>query len=494
MSDDGFDCDILIAGYGPVGAMLAALLVQQGLRVIVAERDTQVYPLPRAAHVDHEIMRLFQQVGIVDAIAPFVRPAPNYEFCAADGTVLMQFDMPHTGTLSGWANGYMIHQPGIEIALRAKVDESELATILLGHSVSGARHNGESVEADVTGADGTRRMRARYLVACDGASSAIREAIGIGLHDFAFDEPWLVVDAIVRDPSRLPVVNLQICDPARPTTCVLMSAGRHRWEFMLLPGETAEQVLDDDFIQALLDPWDVGDAVTIDRKAVYRFHGLVAHRWRSGRIFFAGDAAHQMPPFAGQGMCSGLRDAANLAWKLAATIEGRADEMLLDSYQTERAPHVQFFIDLAINMGRVVCTLDPQVAAQRDAGMLAQRASGAAVLPAAPAPRLGPGHFFASAAAGDYFPQPWCANGTRLDDILGLGAWLITRDVTSTHGHAAVAITDARLFPFRDALGAWFDKHDAQAVLVRPDRYVFGTGSPADLVAAYDSEPALQLA
>jgi 3-(3-hydroxy-phenyl)propionate hydroxylase len=485
MSDDSFDCDVLIAGYGPVGAMLAALLVQQGLSVIVAERETSVYPLPRAAHVDHEIMRMFQQVGIIDEIAGCVRPAPNYEFRAADGAVLMQFDMPQTGTASGWANGYMIHQPGIETALRAKVAGSPLATVLLGHSVGAAKHSGSGVVVEIDGPNGKTSGSAHYLVACDGASSAIRESQGFGLHDFAFDEPWLVVDVIVADPARLPTVNLQICDPARPTTCVLMAAGRHRWEFMLLPGETAEHVLEDSFIQSLLAPWNVGDAVTVERKAVYRFHGLVAYRWRHGRIFLAGDAAHQMPPFAGQGMCSGLRDAANLAWKLAAMIKHGADDALLDTYQSERAPHVQFYIDLAINMGRVVCTLDREVAAQRDAGMLAQRAAAGSVMPAMPAPRLGDGHFFISPGSGNYFPQSLSNDGKRLDDVLGPGPWLIGNSVPAVPDMLSISMDDARLAPFHAELSAWLGGHDAAAVLVRPDRHVFGTGNPDALAAAF---------
>jgi 3-(3-hydroxy-phenyl)propionate hydroxylase len=168
----------------------------------------------------------------------------------------------------------------------------------------------------------------------------VRQAVGIGLFDYGFDEPWLVVDVKLQPGARAPDVNLQVCDPARPTTCVLSGPGRHRWEFMLLPGETSEDVLRDGFIESLLAPWDCGP-LEIERRAVYRFHGLVAETWRLGRVLLAGDAAHQMPPFAGQGLCSGLRDAANLAWKLDAVLGGRAHEALLDTYQPEREPHTR---------------------------------------------------------------------------------------------------------------------------------------------------------
>jgi 3-(3-hydroxy-phenyl)propionate hydroxylase len=272
-------------------------------------------------------------------------------------------------------------------------------------------------------------------------------------------------------------VNLQVCDPERPTTCVLMGPGRHRWEFMLKPGETPEQAASDAFIQPLIDLWDCGP-VTLERRAVYRFHGLVAKTWRSGRVLLAGDAAHQMPPFAGQGMCSGLRDAANLAWKLAAVLDG-ADDGLLDTYQTEREPHVRAFIELAIHMGRVVCTLDPEAAAQRDAAMLAGPQASAPL----PAPALGPGHVMAG--AGGLFIQTW-ADGQGLDDVLGPGAWLIARDGAAPEaGMTVVGLAEPRLAGHREALAAWLGQHGAAAVLVRPDRYVFGAGDPAALAAAW---------
>jgi len=267
-----------------------------------------------------------------------------------------------------------------------------------------------------------------------------------------------------------------------------MGPGRHRWEFMLLPGETAEQVLDDRFIQPLLDAWDCGP-MRIERKAVYRFHGLVAKDWRQERVLLAGDAAHQMPPFAGQGMCSGLRDAANLAWKLQAVLSGQASEALLDTYQAEREPHVRTYIQLAIGMGQVVCTLDPQIAARRDAGMLAQRAAGVSPLPpASPAPLAGAGVMTGAPAAGGLFPQPVSGPSeqyARLDDVLGDGPWLITRQACATDGLATFALSDPQLAPFRDTLARWLDQYQAEAVLVRPDRYVFGTGEPAALAAAY---------
>jgi len=486
----GFDCDVLVVGLGPVGAALTALLARAGVKTLAVDRSAEVYPLPRAAHFDHEIMRVFQALGVAEVAAQHARPAPAYEFRAADGQVLMRFDLPVGRSPSGWATGYMFHQPEIERALRAAAQACPEGEIRLGWAFAGLQQDADGVTVALNGAEGEQRVRARYVVGCDGASSAVRAALGVTLDDFGFDEPWLVVDVLVPQDARTPDINLQLCDPARPVTCVLMGPGRHRWEFMLRPGETAEQVLDDGFIRPLIDTWDCGP-VEIERKAVYRFHGLVAHDWRAGRVLLAGDSAHQTPPFAGQGMCSGLRDAANLAWKLEAVIRDGADPALLDTYQTERDPHARALIQLAIGMGKVVCATDPAEVAARDAQMLAAQAAGAPPIPpSAPQPFAAGAILAGAPAAGAYFPQPWSTDEgpvERLDDVLGPGAWLIARNgaARTLKGVRSVALGDPRLARLAPALAAWLDAQGAEAVLVRPDRYVFGTGAPADLLDAY---------
>lgn len=476
------DVDVVVVGLGPVGAALAALLEQSGLSVLAVEREPQVYPLPRAAHFDGEVMRIFQQLGVAEAVLAHTRPVPDYVFKAADGGVLMRFPAQAPG--DGWRSGYMFHQPGLELALRDRLAASARVTVRIGEQFTGFIQDDDGVTVALEGPDGARSVRARYLVGCDGASSSVRAAMGAGLFDYGFDEPWLVIDVKVGEDARLPDVNLQLCDPARPTTCVLMGPGRHRWEFMLKPGETAEMVLGDAFLLPLLAEWDCGD-IQIERRAVYRFHGLVAQRWRSGRVLLAGDSAHQTPPFAGQGMCAGMRDAANLAWKLAAVLRGEARADLLDTYQSEREPHVRSYIELAIGMGRVVCTLDPEAAAARDAAM--RDPAKAAELPSLAPPAPGPGHLMTGApGAATLFPQPF-ADGVGLDDVLGDDAWLIAEAPPAAAGVTAVALSDPRLGPYRARLEAWLTRHSAPAVLVRPDRYVFGTGAPAELVAAWDA-------
>ena len=479
--------DVILVGAGPTGAVLATLLGQSGVRVLLTDRAAEIYPLPRAAHIDHETVRIFQQAGVADAVMATFRPAEQYDFLAADGQVLMRF--LSQGSPSGWPASNMIHQPSVEAALRRRIAGLDTVDLRVAWDLLDYRRDGAGVEARFQTPDGEQRIAARYLVGCDGAASRVRGLCGAPLEDLQFDEPWLVIDTLVLDPARLPDINLQICDPARPTTCVMMGSGRHRWEFMLKPDETQAQVLDDGFIADLLAPWKVEGAVTLERKAVYRFHALVADGWRHGPVFLAGDAAHQMPPFAGQGMCSGVRDAANLAWKLAAVLRGDAGDGLLDTYETERRPHVRAIIDLALMMGRTVCILDPVAAAQRDVALLAQRA-------AAPPDGVGEGLAFpplaggcvlaGTAAAGDLFIQPW-SGARRWDDVAGAGSWLITTEqVSPSPGLRILHLADPSLGDLAAPLAAWLAQRGATAVLVRPDRHVFGTGAPEDLIQAWD--------
>ncbi len=479
--------DVLVVGLGPTGAVLAALLAEQGLHVLAIERDIEVYRLPRAAHFDAEIMRVFQRLGIADAILPETRPLRVYEFRNAAGDILMRFEYDKPLAASGWEPSYLFHQPTMDRALRARLAEMKTVDIRLGATLAGFEQRGDSVHARIENNGETFEVDARHLVACDGAGSTTRRALGIELFDYGFDEPWLVVDTIVADESRLPAYGVQVCDPERPTTVMPMSRGRRRWEFMLKPGEDPEEMLGDDRVAALLAPWVRAGEFELVRKAVYRFHGLVAKEWRRGRVLLAGDAAHQMPPFAGQGMCSGIRDAANLAWKLALVLGHEADEALLDSYQIEREPHVKAIIELAIGMGRVVCTLDPEVARQRDIEMSAQHRAGdgmAGIVPP-PQPGLAAGVRMESPAAGEIFPQPIVQTAAGLErndrQLPSSGFCLVTREASSLELPSVVTAVPA--VALGDATSRWLDGLGVESALVRPDRYVFGTGEPRRLVA-----------
>lgn len=471
-----FDCDVLIVGGGPTGVTLAVLLAKRGVSVIVVEKEVQIYPLPRAAHIDHEGMRVLQEAGVAQAVMATSRRAGRYDFLNAKGDLLLRFEGGDQIGPGGWPAANMIHQPGVEAELRGALAALPKARLHSGWELQSFADDGAGVTASLATPEGEKTLRARYMVGADGARSPVRKAAGIVFDDLNFEEPWLVVDVLVDDYSRLPDANLQICNPKRPTTCVLMGEGRHRWEFMILPGESAEQVSADSFIEKLLEPWDVKGAVQLERKAVYTFRARIAAQWRKGRVLLAGDAAHQTPPFAGQGMCSGLRDAANLAWKLAAVTQGKAFESLLDSYQTERQPNLRATIDMAIMMGKMVCVTSTWGALLRDLKL--KLARGLGKLPDGPPayPPIPAGAILAgSPAAGSYFPQSLSRDGMKLDEVLGMGQWLIARE----------DLAGPDLAPFARQIGGWLDRHGAEAVLVRPDRYVFGTGESAVLMEAW---------
>jgi 3-(3-hydroxy-phenyl)propionate hydroxylase len=472
-----FDCDVLIVGAGPTGLTLAILLAQRGVNVIVAEKEAAPYLLPRAAHIDHEGMRILQEAGAADEVFAGSRGVTRYDFLNGGRKLLMRFEGADRIADGGWPGANMIHQPSVEAALRRSLARQPTARLHHLWEVLSFEDSGADVTAHIKTPGGLSKVHARFLVGADGAKSPVREIAGIPSEDLRFEEPWLVVDVLVEDPARLPSGNLQICDPKRPTTCVMMGKGRHRWEFMILKGETAEQVSRDAYIEKLLEPWDVKGAIRIERSAVYTFRARIAEKWRCGNIFLAGDAAHQMPPFAGQGMCSGLRDAANLAWKLAAVIKDGASRELLDTYQPEREPNLRAIIDTAIMMGRMVCTTNWLLAKTRDIKFAIGRALGK--LPRGPSayPPILEGAILAgSTGAGSYFPQPVAADGARLDDALGPRHWILTRDDFSRPS----------LAPFASKIARWLDDRNADAVLVRPDRYVFGTGRADELSRAWD--------
>ncbi len=467
--------DIAIVGFGPTGATLAALCARRGLSVVVFDKDVDVYPRPRAAHVTDEVLRIWQEIGCADELFAGMRENVGMDFLSADGDVLHAMRSPGV-TRCGWPGSLFFHQPATERRLRKAVLElgvtAQLGTEVL-HVVEDDG-DGNGVLVQTTAGD----VRAAWVVGCDGARSLVRREAGLALDDLQFEEPWIVVDLVVTgDAPRLPDRALQVCDPKRPHTLVPMPEPRFRFEFMLLPGEDADAMQAPDVVRALVAPWVAPDAVDIERRAVYTFHGLIARQWRRDRLLLAGDAAHQMPPFLGQGMCSGIRDAANLAWKLAAVHRDGAPDALLDTYQAEREPHVRTIIDLAIAFGRIICTTDAGVAAERDATMLHAKPAGGDTFGL---PGLRPGPLVLG--DGELAPQPRCA-GVRLDEIIGPRFGVVVRDGSQVRRDTYAfwsrvgTVVDAVTHPALDGL---LDDLDAEVVVIRPDRYVLASGTALD--------------
>lgn len=488
-----FDHDVAIVGWGPVGQTLAILLAQRGWRVGVYEKQPQAYPLPRAVHFDHEVGRILQACGVADQLRSRTEPTDLYEWRNAAGATLLRFESGPAG-LSGWPDGNMFAQPELEAILDARARRLPTVVIARGAEVVDLADGPDGVRLTCAETDGTRReVAARVAVGCDGANSFVRTRLGATVTDLGFFFDWLIVDVLPHAPTAWRPINIQVCDPARPTTLVSGGLGRRRWEFMALPGESLDELNREATAWRLLAPWNVTpENARLERHTVYRFQARWVDEWRKGNVLLAGDAAHQMPPFAGQGMCSGLRDAANLAWKLDAVLAERAPSTLLDTYPTERIPHVRAVIDFSMALGRVICIADPAEAAGRDAMMTAALASGQQATPP-PSPTIGPGVLRAGDPhAGKLFPQGRVrtTDGREgwFDDVVSGGWVLIARDgdpfATLDRDAArwlrelgvvgAHVGDDAPLVDVDGTYARWFEGIGAAVALQRPDFYVFG--------------------
>ena len=364
------EADVAIVGYGPVGATLANLLGQSGISTLVLEREEAAYHLPRAVHFDDEVMRVFDTIGLAEAMEPTVHVSPGMRFMDAAGRCLLEWPRPKERTPQGWHASYRFHQPELECILRRGLQRFPSVSVRTRIEALAADEDadGVTVRCENLRTGLLERIRARYVVGCDGARSFIRRKIGETPDDIGFNEHWLVVDVLLNRPKpELGDFSIQYCNPARSATYVRGTGNRRRWEIALHDDEDYADMARPERVWALLAPWVSPEEATLERAACYRFQSIVARPWRLGRLLLAGDAAHQTPPFLGQGMCAGIRDVANLAWKLERVLRGKDGDALLDSYETERAPHVREYIAMAVRLGGLINTKAMQAALRRTA-------------------------------------------------------------------------------------------------------------------------------
>lgn len=480
--------DVAIIGYGPAGATLANLLGQYGLSVLVLEREGEIYPLPRAIHFDGETMRVFETAGLRPQVESISRPGLKgmYFNNAAGETLLIRAGTQERGP-HGCATNHYFHQPELEAVLRSGLQRYPQVQVRIRHEVTAIKDGADAATLQVTDLQTQQNhaVQARYVIGCDGARSLVRKVLGTRMRDLGLHQPWLVFDVRLKtNVPTLPDHTVQHCDPARPMTYCNVTGNRRRWEIMLMPGDQEDQMVQPETLWKLVSKWITPEQADIERAVIYTFHSVIAEGWRQGRLMLAGDAAHQTPPFLGQGMCAAIRDVSNLAWKLDAVLRGCADDALLDTYESERSPHVQAFIDLAVKLGDIIQTTDPQAARERDAKFKA----GQPEIFQFPTPRLGPGIWLGEQApVAQVFPQPTLANGHLLDTLLGLNFAVLgedsvlaqvsedTRERWLAQGVVTVIARDPEV-------KAWLDQQGVRAVLLRPDRYILGLAqNSADL-------------
>ncbi len=532
--------DVVIIGYGPVGATMANLLGREGLSVAIIDRYAQVYDKPRAITVDHEAMRCFQACGLADEIAPTIGIHRGTDYVGVDNQIIKIFNPTPEPYPLGWPPAITFLQPELEAILRKGLKRFAHVDEFLGCDARIARQNAATIDVSLSPvageapqdaiADGDRTLTGKYVIACDGANSSVRSSLGITLEDLGFNEWWIVLDALAKDVSKMPARSHQYCRPSRPGTHIIGPGKLRRWEIKLLPGETPADFKNEDAVKRELARFIDPALIDIWRIAIYQFHAVVADDWRNGNIFLMGDAAHRMPPFLGQGMCAGLRDAYNFAWKIVQVERYGARDSLLDTYRVERRPHVKTVVANAKEFGLIIGELDEAKARARDARLEAELKSGTAeTIRSRFIPDLADGLLARaggdpkaplSQLAGSLFVQPKviASDGSQmfLDDVTGprfllacqagLAAGIPADALEKWHALGGVIATITQEGPLSGSTPAgagagrplnldlkemdglftgWCLANSCKAAIVRPDRYVYAVASDAEAIAQH---------
>ncbi|TDK50985.1 bifunctional 3-(3-hydroxy-phenyl)propionate/3-hydroxycinnamic acid hydroxylase [Antarcticimicrobium luteum] len=519
MTNETINTDVAIVGAGPVGTLLAILLGQRGKRVTLVERWGTHYELPRAVTYDHEIARILATLGMDSENDPAISYHDELYYWKNKDRENLQIVDWQSQSASGWRVRYWFNQPMMEkrfLAIAATMPSVEIVRGWVGEALE---QDSDGVTLTIkrnpeeTDSGETKVIRAQYLAGTDGANSFVRNSLGIENEDKGYFFDWLILDMIMKydyvaERSHEPA-QWQLCDPSRPTTIVPGGPGpdpegpaRRRWEYMLLPGESVEEMTTETKAWELLANWGVTpENAELERSAVYRFQARWAKEWNKGRCVIGGDAAHLMPPFAGEGMCAGVRDAVAMAWRLNGILEGKYGPEVLDSYTSERVEHAKHYINFSQELGQIICIHDEEEGAKRDAMMMEDlKARGGTPVPTDLC-HLGKGAWCdESAHAGELSVQGIVeANGKRdrFDQAVGQG-WILFGYETDP----AAALTEAQRAQLEQIEGftvelcgpgggcevvdvegtfkAWLDDIDAKYVLIRPDFYVALTANNAE--------------
>lgn len=356
--------DVLIIGAGPVGLIMSHLLGLAGVNTLQIESAAELSKEPRAVALDPESLRSFQSMGILDELRPDILFGVSGEYLNGAGEVLFELDNKQPGAL-GYQTLCSFNQPALVRTLASELSRYPCVSLLFEHCLLEFEQRSDGISARVARAGDEVTIQAKYMVACDGGRSTVRSQLGIKMLGESNPQPWLVIDTLEAEHDGKQRFRFY-CDPKRPGMFLQTPHHNRRWEWMILPGEDRDRFLLDETIHELIAPYVDVNKVDIYRRRVYDFHAIIAEQFQQGRVFLAGDAAHMTPPFAGQGLNSGIRDAVNLAWKLNAVLKQQAPQRLLDSYEQERWQHAKELIDVALLLGAQIQPIDHEAATERD--------------------------------------------------------------------------------------------------------------------------------
>ena len=481
---NNLDFDIVIVGLGPTGGTLANLLAMHNVSVLILEKEGNIYNLPRAVHFDDEIMRVFQTIGITKSLSKKLIINKGTKFIDDNGELLLDWPRPKKITENGWYPSYRFHQPDLERSLRHNLKKYKNATIVQNAEVYKTINKKDYVEVNYknTKTNKIHSLKSKYLIGCDGANSFLRNEINSEMEHLGFEQRWAVIDVILkRKKMSLPDRTIQYCSQSRPATYCRNVGRRRRWEIALKDDECADTFFEDKTLWKFLSRWIIPNEAKIERKTIYTFQSAIAKQWRKGRIFLVGDAAHLTPPFMGQGMCAGIRDASNLAWKITMCCNKGHNEKLLDTYQSERSSNVRDYIKTAMKMGELLNSIggsdvSDTVFIQPDGSIKMNTIK----------PKLGKGLGISKDPnRGKIFPSLKNEFGKDIDFLYSSEPVLITNRKIDKNNF------DIKIFDNIDIpkVETILKKFKSDALIIRPDRFIFASTNEKDLV--YFSESCL---
>tara|TARA_Y100001936_G_C16076309_1_gene674245 strand:+ start:699 stop:2159 length:1461 start_codon:yes stop_codon:yes gene_type:complete len=465
--------DIIIVGLGPTGGTLANLLAMHGFSILILDKEKSFYPLPRAVHFDDEIMRIFQTIGLTKDFLKYTIINKGTRFVNSKQKVILDWPRPKKITINGWYPSYRFHQPDLEKQLRKKLKNYKKVSIEQNSEVVKITNLKNNVNIKYINSTNKKTFyaKSKYLVGCDGANSITRNQMNTKMDNLGFTQKWAVVDLILKKNNKnLPDRTIQYSNPKQPATYCRNVGKRRRWEFAIKKNLSDKKVLSEKYIWNFLKPWLKKREALLERKTIYKFESSIARKWRKGRVFIAGDAAHLMPPFMGQGMCAGIRDVSNLAWKIASCLRVKHNRFLLNTYQTERSLNVIEYIKTTMRMGEFVNAAETiQITdniKSNNKGIKSMQSI---------KPKLGKGlGHLKDKNRGKIFPQFKLNKNKNLDILFSKKSILIFSSNIKNKISKKYSLFKAQNLK---SLSIYLKNIDANAILIRPDRFILASAN-----------------